>query len=258
MPAELITSKLLIPLLRPSLVPRPRLVQFLNEGLYAKRKLTLISAPAGFGKTTLVVDWLKQVDLPAAWLSLDEADNDLPRFLAYLAAALQQVDEEAGAPLQSSLQSPQFPADLPAAVKDRPGAHRPVDSALPLPGRAARLQQCSLFAPEVRSRWIGAWDLLALMVVLSVFNTFLGEEFIFRGALLPKMKGVFGRWDWVANAVIFGLYHLHQPRGIPGSILSGSLYAFTARRYRTTWFSIILHSGQSLFFIFLILVLGLA
>ena len=97
MATELLTSKLFIPPLRPGLVPRPRLVQLLNEGLTTKRKLTLVSAPAGFGKTTLVVDWLKQIDLPAAWLSLDEADNDLPRFLAYLAAAFQQVDEEIGA-----------------------------------------------------------------------------------------------------------------------------------------------------------------
>jgi LuxR family maltose regulon positive regulatory protein len=81
----------------------------LNEGLYARRKLTLVSAPAGFGKTTLVVAWLKQAGLPVAWLSLDEADNDLPRFLAYLAAAFQQVDEGIGAPLLSALQSAQLP-----------------------------------------------------------------------------------------------------------------------------------------------------
>ena len=120
-------------------------------------------------------------------------------------------------------------------------------------------KMAALFAPEMRSLWVGAWGLLALVIVQSVFNAF-GEEFIFRGALLPKMKGVFGKWDWVANAVFFGLYHLHQPWGIPGNILSGLLYAFSARRYRSTWFSIILHSGQSLFFIFLILglVLGLA
>ena len=109
MPSELLTSKLFIPPLRPSLVPRPRLVQSLNEGLSAQRKLTLVSAPAGFGKTTLVVDWLKQTGLPAAWLSLEEADNDLPRFLAYLAAAFQQVDEGIGAPLLGALQSPQLP-----------------------------------------------------------------------------------------------------------------------------------------------------
>ena len=110
MPTQLLTSKLFIPPLRPSLVPRPRLVQLLNDGLSTERKLTLISAPAGFGKTTLVVDWLRQVDVAAAWLSLDEADNDLPRFLAYLAAAFQQVDEETGASLHSALRSPQLPA----------------------------------------------------------------------------------------------------------------------------------------------------
>jgi LuxR family maltose regulon positive regulatory protein len=83
-------------------------VERLNTGL--DKKLTLIAAPAGFGKTTLVVDWLKQIDIPAAWLSLDEADNDLPRFLVYLAAAFQQVDEEIGASLLSAVQSPQLPA----------------------------------------------------------------------------------------------------------------------------------------------------
>jgi membrane protease YdiL (CAAX protease family) len=117
-----------------------------------------------------------------------------------------------------------------------------------------------LFAPELRALWIGAWDLLALQVVLSIFNTFLGEEFIFRGVLLPRMKGVFGRWDWVANGVAFGLYHLHQPWGLPGSILHGLLLAFTGKRYRSNWFPIILHSGQSIYFIVLILglILGLA
>ena len=120
-------------------------------------------------------------------------------------------------------------------------------------------KMAALFGPDVRALWVGAWDLLTLIVLQSVFNAF-GEEFLFRGALLPKMKGVFGRWDWAANAVLFGLYHLHQPWGLPGNILSGALYAFSARHYRTTWFSILLHSGQSIFFIFLILglVLGLA
>jgi membrane protease YdiL (CAAX protease family) len=132
--------------------------------------------------------------------------------------------------------------------------------ALPFLAEPEGYSPAILFAPELRALWIGAWDLLALQVVLSVFNTFLGEEFIFRGVLLPKMKGVFGRWDWAANGVLFGLYHLHQPWGLPGSILHGLLLAFTGKRYRSNWFPIILHSGQSVYFIFLILglVLGLA
>ena len=118
----------------------------------------------------------------------------------------------------------------------------------------------ALFAPELRTRWIGAWDLLALQVVLSVFNTFLGEEFLFHGLLLPKMNGLFGKADWIVNGILFGLYHLHQPWGLPGNILSGWLLAYPAKRYRSNWFPILIHSGQSLFFIVIILglVLGLA
>ena len=118
----------------------------------------------------------------------------------------------------------------------------------------------ALFAPELRARWIGAWDLLVVFVVSSVFNNFLSEEFLFRGVLLPKMKGVFGNWDWVANGVAFGLYHLHMPWSLPGNIVFGCVLAFTGKRYRSNWFPIILHSGQGVFFGFLILglVLGLA
>jgi membrane protease YdiL (CAAX protease family) len=74
------------------------------------------------------------------------------------------------------------------------------------------------------------------------------------------MHGRFGKWDWVANGLIFGFYHLHQPWGILPSVLTGLIYAFSARRFHTSWFSIILHSGQTVFMLFLIfgLVLGLA
>ena len=118
----------------------------------------------------------------------------------------------------------------------------------------------ALFAPEMQARWIGAWDFFALFVISSVFNNFLSEEFLFRGVLLPKMKGVFGSWDWFANGVVFGLYHLHMPWGIPGNILFGWVLAFVAKRYRSNWFPIILHNGQAFYFGFLILglVLGLA
>jgi LuxR family maltose regulon positive regulatory protein len=85
----LLTTKLYIPQPLPNLVERPRLIERLNEGL--RRKLTLISAPAGFGKTTLVSEWVAGCGRPAAWLSLDEGDNDPTRFLTYLVAALQRV-----------------------------------------------------------------------------------------------------------------------------------------------------------------------
>lgn len=113
---------------------------------------------------------------------------------------------------------------------------------------------------EILERLEGAWWFFALFVIYTAFNTILGEEFLFRGVLLPKMEGVFGRWSWVANGVLFGLYHVHQPWGIPKSVLTGLLYTFPAHRYRSTWMSIILHSAQSVFFAFLVLgvVLGLA
>jgi uncharacterized protein len=78
--------------------------------------------------------------------------------------------------------------------------------------------------------------------------------------LLPKMEGVFGRGSWVANSILFGFYHVHQPWGIPNSVLTGLLYTFPAYRYRSTWMSIILRPAQSVFFAFLVLgvVLGLA
>jgi membrane protease YdiL (CAAX protease family) len=114
---------------------------------------------------------------------------------------------------------------------------------------------------EILERLAGAWWFLALFVVFGIFNTILGEEFLFRGVLLPKMGSVFGRWSWVANGVLFGFYHLHQPWGILTSIVGGALlYALPAWRFRTTWLSIIVHSGQSVYLAFLILgvVLGLA
>jgi LuxR family maltose regulon positive regulatory protein len=83
----LLETKLYIPRWRPGLVARPRLLERLERG--AEGKLTLVSAPAGFGKTTLVSEWLAARERPVAWLSLDAADSDPARFLAYLVAALQ-------------------------------------------------------------------------------------------------------------------------------------------------------------------------
>jgi membrane protease YdiL (CAAX protease family) len=118
----------------------------------------------------------------------------------------------------------------------------------------------SLFTPELRAQMAGDWSLFGLFFVFGLFNSVLGEEFLFRGVLLPKMQGTFGKWDWVANGVLFGCYHLHQPWGILDSILTGWLYTFPAKRFHSNWFPIILHSAETLFFLVLILglVLGLA
>src|SRR5712692_6362240 len=115
MSTPILATKLYIPPPRTKVVLRPRLNERLNEGLH--RKLTLLSAPAGFGKTTLVSEWVADCDRPAAWLSLDEGDNDPTRFLTYLVAALQTlalsevegIAANIGAGLLGVLQSPQPP-----------------------------------------------------------------------------------------------------------------------------------------------------
>jgi LuxR family maltose regulon positive regulatory protein len=91
-------------------VPRPRLGELLNEGM--NRKLTIVCAPAGFGKTTLLSEW-RMIHLgseyPLAWISLEEADNDPSRFLSYLLAALQAIAADTGEAILNSLRSPQPP-----------------------------------------------------------------------------------------------------------------------------------------------------
>ncbi|MBK8900465.1 MAG: hypothetical protein IPM53_04720 [Anaerolineaceae bacterium] len=107
---SLLQTKLFMPLLRPFTVPRPHLTAKLNDRLWLDgrflRPLTLISAPAGFGKTSLVVEWLAQPPCAVAWLSLDEADNDPARFAAYWLAAVQQVAPALGAGLLAGLPTP--------------------------------------------------------------------------------------------------------------------------------------------------------
>ena len=102
-----LATKLFLPPHRPKVVLRPRLTERLNEGLH--HKLTLVSAPAGFGKTTLISEWIAGCERPSAWLSLDEGDNDLPRFLAYLVAALRTIAPTVGENLLAALQSSALP-----------------------------------------------------------------------------------------------------------------------------------------------------
>ncbi|MDQ4063781.1 MAG: helix-turn-helix transcriptional regulator, partial [Actinomycetota bacterium] len=107
MSTRILATKLYVPPPQPRIVLRPRLIERLNEGLH--RRLTLVSAPAGFGKTTLLGEWLAGCGRPAAWLSLDEGDNDSTRFLSYLVAALQTIAADIGEGVLGALQSPQPP-----------------------------------------------------------------------------------------------------------------------------------------------------
>src|SRR5258706_2502875 len=107
MSTPILATKLYVPPPRPKAVLRPRLIERMNDSLH--RKLTLISAPAGFGKTTLVCEWIPHCERPAAWLSLDEGDNDPSRFLTYLIAALQTISANIGEGLLGAMQSPQPP-----------------------------------------------------------------------------------------------------------------------------------------------------
>ena len=98
-----------MPRVRPDLVSRPRLVERLDQGLQPGHKLTLVSASAGSGKTTLISEWVASCQRPAAWLSLDEGDGDMARFFTYLIAALQTLDPALGQSVAPLLQAPQPP-----------------------------------------------------------------------------------------------------------------------------------------------------
>jgi LuxR family maltose regulon positive regulatory protein len=105
--SPVLATKLYLPCLRGPLVLRPRLIERLQQGLWGA--LTLISAPAGFGKTTLLSQWLAGCERPAVWLSLDEGENDPSRFLTYLIAALQTIAPTIGKGVSEVLQAPQLP-----------------------------------------------------------------------------------------------------------------------------------------------------
>ena len=108
MPTDILTTKFLVPPLRKELVNRPHLIKQLSEGL--DRKLTLVSGPAGFGKTTLLSSWLAACDRPGSWLSLDESDNDWARFLTILIEAMQKISAGIGIEIIDFLHS-SFPLE---------------------------------------------------------------------------------------------------------------------------------------------------
>jgi uncharacterized protein len=114
--------------------------------------------------------------------------------------------------------------------------------------------QSDVFAAFMSGNWV--W--YAVLVALVVFNTILGEELLFRGVLLPRMQAVFGRFDWVANGVLFAAYHLHEPWVIPSTLVGDTLaLSYPSRRYRSALIGIIVHSSQSILTLVLLLFLVL-
>jgi uncharacterized protein len=114
-----------------------------------------------------------------------------------------------------------------------------------------------LATPEYK----GAWWILGLFLVTMIFNYFLGEEFIYRGILLPKMHGVFGKWDWLANGVLFGFYHLHKPHIILSTaIYFGFLFSFPSKYFQSSWMALIIHGLEGLLGLTIVLgvILGIA
>lgn len=110
------------------------------------------------------------------------------------------------------------------------------------PGLKPPYEMSQLMTPEFQ----GQWWLLAVVLVSHLFNYFLGEELLWHGVLLPKMEGVFGKYDWVANAVLFGFYHLHKPWALPSIIATNLAYSWPARRFRSTWMAIIVHGVEGI------------
>src|SRR5579859_2114900 len=108
MPISFLATKFYIPRPRKTLVQRAQLFDQLNNGI--RGKLILVSAPAGYGKSTLVAAWLKSQELPAAWVSADEGDNDYDSFFSYLLEAIHQKVPMAGQAVLQMLQSPMPPA----------------------------------------------------------------------------------------------------------------------------------------------------
>ncbi|NQX70395.1 CPBP family intramembrane metalloprotease [Paenibacillus alba] len=108
------------------------------------------------------------------------------------------------------------------------------------PADYAQIQ--NLVSPE----FVGDWYLLGIALVSCLFNYLLGEELFFRGILLPKMKGAFGKWDWAMNGVLFAAYHLHKMSDIPLLLVGSIFYGFLNAKYRSFWPSVIIHGVEAI------------
>ncbi len=101
----------------------------------------------------------------------------------------------------------------------------------------------------------GNWPWFGVLLVLLVFNTVCGEELLFRGLLLPRMRAACGRFDWLVNGILFALYHLHQPWVIHSVLFDAFILSWPSRYLRSAWIGIVVHSAQSLVLLFVILAL---
>lgn len=140
-----------------------------------------------------------------------------------------------------------IPAFLLYIVVDESGAAEYIGELILIPFPfLADLPVLNLVDLTEDKQYVGAWWLMGVAVISNIFNYFLGEELLFRGILLPKMKGVFGRWDFVANTVLFSLYHLHRPTQMLGFIFTDILWAYTSSRFKSMWFGVILHGFEGI------------
>jgi membrane protease YdiL (CAAX protease family) len=98
-----------------------------------------------------------------------------------------------------------------------------------------------------QSFFSGNWAWFGLIAVQLLFVSVLGEELLFRGLLLPRMNGAFGRGDWLANGVLFAVYHLHIPWAMLAALVDAFVISYPTKRYRSAWIGIAVHSAQSVF-----------
>jgi membrane protease YdiL (CAAX protease family) len=135
------------------------------------------------------------------------------------------------------------------------GAEQFLPSVLPVP--VARDFGAFLDSDTGAALLGGSWGWFAVLVVLWVFNTVLGEELLFRGYLLPRMAGAFGRFDWLVNGLLFAGYHVHVWWAIPHALVDAFALALPSRRYRSALIGIAVHSAQTVLLVVLVLPLVL-
>lgn len=130
-----------------------------------------------------------------------------------------------------------------------------LEEQLAIAGPMSRDLGAFLSSDAGRAMFDGSWGWFAVVITMLVFNTVLGEELLFRGLLLPRMNGAFGDRDWVVNGVLFATYHLHMPWAIPTALLDTLILSYPAKRYRSAWIGIAVHSAQSVVLAVLVLTL---